>query len=243
MQDKFNYIQHYKKDAKVFNYFQERPSGTAHDERRVRETILNSLPKNYETVLDVGCGSAWVARELLPKNKKITSLDIAVTNVSKALKLYSGSNHFGLVSDSFNLSVKSDSFDVIIASEIIEHVPEPKDFVKELFRVLKPGGVLIITTPYKELLQFSLCIHCNKETPLHSHIHSFDEEILISLYQKNDLKRCGYYRFGNKVLTHLRIHIFLKYLPYKLWKLVDDLASLIIRKQNHIIVKYEKVKP
>ncbi|MFA8343006.1 MAG: class I SAM-dependent methyltransferase [Rhodothermaceae bacterium] len=240
MQHKFNYIQHYKKDAKVFNYFQEKPGGTAHDERRVRETILHSLPQNYNTVLDVGCGSAWVAKELLPKDKKVISLDLSFENVKKALDLYPSKKHSGLISDSFNLAIADNSIDLIIASEIIEHVVDPGSFVKELMRVLKPDGTLIITTPYKELLQYSLCIHCNKETPLHAHIHSFDEEILLSLYKEKDLKRIGYFTFGNKALIHLRMHVILKYLPYRLWRFADSFANFFIRHKIHIIVKYEK---
>lgn len=45
------------------------------------------------------------------------------------------------------LSFATDSFDVILNYETIEHVPDPSAFIKELSRVLKPGGTLVLTTP------------------------------------------------------------------------------------------------
>jgi hypothetical protein len=41
----FNYIEHYKKDAAEFDYFEERKGATAHDERRVREFIISTVER------------------------------------------------------------------------------------------------------------------------------------------------------------------------------------------------------
>ncbi|NLT50772.1 MAG: class I SAM-dependent methyltransferase, partial [Ignavibacteria bacterium] len=163
----FRYAEHYKKDAAEFDYFEERCGATEHDERRLREYIISLIPNSVDTILDVGCGSAWIAKNMLPKHKKVISLDISVTNPKKALSIYPFSNHSGLTADSFFLPFRSNSFSCIVASEIIEHVVSPADFVKELIRVLKPSGKLIISTPYKEKIQYVLCIHCNRTTPLH----------------------------------------------------------------------------
>ena len=51
------------------------------------------------------------------------------------------------VNDIENLNYDSNSFDRIICFETIEHVPNPVEAIKELYRVLKPGGQLILTTP------------------------------------------------------------------------------------------------
>ncbi len=67
--DNFNYIDHYKKDAVEFDYFEERKGATAHDERRVREYIISKIPKSVNSILDVGCGKGWVAKEFLPERK------------------------------------------------------------------------------------------------------------------------------------------------------------------------------
>ncbi len=240
MNTEFNYIKHYQKDAEEFDYFQSRPAGTIHDERRVREMIISRLPRQVKNVLDVGSGSAWVAQKLIPQGLNITSLDISKLNIEKAIKINSHSRHTGIVGDSFNLPFLDNSFDCVISSEVIEHITDPKIFVGELFRVVKTGGTLIITTPYKEELQYYLCIHCNKMTPLHSHIHSFDELKLAGLLNSDDKRSFHFKTFGNKVLLHLRTHILLKFFPFVIWELVDGIFNLLIRKPAHIIVEYKK---
>lgn len=233
----FDYRDHYNKDADNFDYFEERYGATEHDERRLREYISTLVPENAKTILDVGCGSAWIAKTFLPQGKKIISLDISKTNPKKALTRYPSSFHSGLSADSFSLPFRNNVLDCVVASEIIEHVVSPNDFINELLRIVKPGGKLIVSTPYKEKIQYVLCIHCNKVTPLHAHIHTFDEKRLAG-YAGNTTFR--YYRNGNKVLLHLRTYIILKYLPFFFWKLIDKFANLLIPKEAHIIAEYIK---
>jgi 2-polyprenyl-3-methyl-5-hydroxy-6-metoxy-1,4-benzoquinol methylase len=237
----FNYIEHYKTDSELFDYFEERTGGTLHDELRVRQYILSRIDSNIKSILDVGCGRAWLAGELSVNGVFVCSLDASLTNPAKALELYPNENHAGIVADAVNLPFSENSFDSIVASEIIEHIVEPQKFVHELMRCLKPGGKLIITTPYKEVLRYSLCIHCNKMTPVNAHLHTFDEIKLKNLY-KSDSGSFKWSTFGNKALLHLRTHVVLKYLPFSLWKAVDSFFSLFINKQAHIIAVYTKDK-
>jgi SAM-dependent methyltransferase len=238
--DNFNYIDHYKKDAVEFDYFEERTGATAHDERRLREYIISKISNNVNSILDIGCGKGWVAKEFLPKGKKVFSLDISVTNPAIVNKLYSNKNHFGITADSFHLPFNDESVDGVIASEIIEHVYDPTGFVKELFRVVKKGGSLIITTPYKEKIIYYLCIHCNQKTPANAHLHSFDEQKLESLYSGDDLSSFKYETFGNKLLINLRTYVVLQFFPFWLWKLKDKFVNPIYNKPVHIICVYKK---
>jgi len=236
----FNYIEHYKKDAKDFNYFEQRKGATAHDERRVREYVISKVSKSVGSILDVGCGRAWVAKHYLSKSINVYSLDISVTNPAKAMEIYPSVNHKGIVADSFHLPITDESFDCIIASEIIEHVIDPAAFVKELFRVLKKDGKLIITTPYKEKIIYYLCIHCNQKTPANAHLHSFDETKLEGLFSETDLEEFSYNIFGNKFLIFLRTYTILQFTSFWLWRLKDKFANLIFNKPVHIICVYKK---
>ena len=236
----FNYIDHYQKDAFEFDYFEERKGETAHDERRVREYIISKIPKNVNSILDVGCGNGWVAKEFLPKGKQVCSLDISVTNPAIVKKLYPNEKHFAVTADSFQLPFNDNSFDCIIASEIIEHVFDPAGFIKELFRVVKNGRRLIITTPYKEKLIYYLCIHCNQKTPANAHLHSFNELILRDLYSGKDLESFKFETFGNKLLLYLRTYVILQFFPFWMWKLKDKFLNFLINKPAHIISIYKK---
>jgi ubiquinone/menaquinone biosynthesis C-methylase UbiE len=238
--DSFNYKDHYKKDAIEFDYFEEKKGASEHDERRVREYLISKIPKDVKSILDVGCGNGWVAKEFLTKGKEVYSLDISITNPAIATKLYSGEKHFGITSDSFHLPFNDQSFDCVIASEIIEHVFDPAAFVKELFRVVKKGGSLVITTPYNEKIIYYLCVHCNQKTPANAHIHSFDEKKLEGLYSSNDLESFKYETFGNKLLIFLRSYVILKFFPFWLWKIKDKFVNWIYNKPVHIICFYKK---
>jgi len=232
----FRYIDHYEKDAYSSDYFAKRDSGTEHIERRTREYIAAQVNGEAGRILDVGCGKAWVAQLFCPAGYDVVSMDISLRNTSKALKKFPFENHFAVVADAFHLPFKVSTFDYIIASEIIEHVHDPNTFIKNLFSILKPDGKLIITTPYKEKIQYSLCIHCNKPTPLHAHLHSFDEKILESFYRDKDLKNWKSILFGNKLLIHLRTHIILKYLNFKLWMMADRVFNMIFKAPARILV-------
>ncbi len=235
-----NYIDHYKKDAVEFDYFEENKGATAHDERRVHEYIISKVPKEINTILDVGCGRGWVGEHFLPKGVKVHSLDVSTSNPARAMELYPSDNHAGIAADSFKIPFVHDSFDVVIASEIIEHVIDPTEFVKELFRVVKKGGRLLVTTPYKEKLIYYLCVHCNKKTPANAHIHSFDEKKLESYYKDKDLEEFDYETFGNKLLIFLRTYVILQFFPFWLWNLKDKFANFFFRKPIHIICVFKK---
>ncbi len=238
MTQKFDYVEHYKIDAEEFDYFEERTGATKHDEDRVHEYILSKINKSSLSVLDVGTGSAWVAKHFQNTSVKVVSLDISKKNVLIAKNKYPNKHHSPIVADSFTLPFSDNSFDTVIASEIIEHVVLPKDFVAELSRVVKSGGKLIVTTPYKEKLRYYLCIHCNKKTPVHAHIHSFDENKLIELSpNKNNI---SWAVFGNKGLLFLRTYVILQYFPFWLWKFTDSIFNKIKNIPAHIIVEYNK---
>lgn len=236
----FDYWRHYEEDALEFDYFEERSGATGYSETRVKEVINSQVKGTKGAILDVGCGSAWVAAKFCPKGFEVVSLDISLKNTSEALKKYPYPNHFAVAADAFSLPFPPHTFDYVIASEIIEHVASPGAFVKSLFRVVKPGGSLIVTTPYKEKIHYSLCVHCNKPTPHHAHLHSFDEFKLEKLCREDDLREFSFVRFGNKVLIYLRTHVLLKYFSFAAWRVIDKAFNFLYHAPSTILARWEK---
>ncbi|MFH0733645.1 MAG: class I SAM-dependent methyltransferase [bacterium] len=240
MPEKFDYINHYKIDAEKFDYFEQRFGATKDDEKRLREYIISKVPKHPTSVMDVGCGSGWVAEHFLSKSVPVISSDIAFLNVKKVLKIFSNEIHSGFAGDSFNPPIKKEKLNVIISSEVIEHVVDPEKFIHSLYNLLDKNGILIISTPYKEILKYILCTHCNQKTPIHAHLHSFSEQDFVNIASKLQNVKFDYYIFGNKALIFLRMYVILKYLPFTLWKYIDYLANKILNKPAHLVLVFRK---
>lgn len=64
-----------------------------------------------------------------------------------ALDIRSGTG-VRIIGDAQALGVRDDAFDIVLCTEVLEHLPEPQRAVDEMFRVLKPGGSLLLTTRF-----------------------------------------------------------------------------------------------
>jgi 2-polyprenyl-3-methyl-5-hydroxy-6-metoxy-1,4-benzoquinol methylase len=237
----FHYINHYTVDAEVFDYYRDRNDKLEQvSVSLLRRSIIRQIPCNTRFLLDVGCGCAYIAKHFINSGTRVVSLDVAQANVEKALKKYPSDNHAAVVADVFALPFKENTFDCIVASEIIEHTVDPHAFVEALKRVLKPGGTLIISTPYKEKIEYSLCIHCNCKTPKNAHLHSFDKNNMRSLHSTSGLEVERITLVGNKLLLMSRMAILLDKMGYRLWKAIDGIFNVILPKAQHFIIRSKK---
>jgi 2-polyprenyl-3-methyl-5-hydroxy-6-metoxy-1,4-benzoquinol methylase len=236
---KFDYVDHYKKDAEVFDYFQEPCEISENERHRLNQLILDKLGDDAEKILDVGCGNGWLSESVQKDNNHVVSLDVSIINVKRVLQQTPHPNHSGLVADVFNLPFPDNSFDAIVASEIIEHVHDPKRFVDCLLAVLKPNGKLIITTPYNEIIQVHLCVHCNHLTPENAHLHSFNEQNVAKLINA-DVRSWHFSKASNKHFIKLRIYWLLRAIPFRLWRALDKLANRLIKSPTRFIIEIRK---
>jgi ubiquinone/menaquinone biosynthesis C-methylase UbiE/uncharacterized protein YbaR (Trm112 family) len=235
-----NYVVHYQKDAEYFDYFAPRFPETEKEENRVNQYIVSRIPPNARLIADIGCGNGWLARSLLRMDRIVCSLDISFKNVRKVIEINHSENHFGIVADAYFLPFKDSSFDCVVASEIIEHLAEPVAFLKELVRVVKSNGKVIITTPYKEKIRYTLCIHCNKPTPMNAHLHSFDEGNLSDiLKQVEGIRSWRFFKFGNSLVQYFRLYRIFSIFPFALWKLIDKFLNLFFL-PKHILIEIIK---
>ena len=132
----------YDPDSKVkFNYHEEAPSRLG--------VILSKIRKAEAPIklLDIGCYDGHVG--ILLKNKfgkkcQIYGVDAAPNSVKLALK---NGIQAKLCDVTKGISFESNMFDYVFAGEIIEHLYDTDFFLEEIKRVLKPNGILIITTP------------------------------------------------------------------------------------------------
>ncbi|MFH1455582.1 MAG: class I SAM-dependent methyltransferase [archaeon] len=115
---------------------------------KVYEFIPSIIPKGKE-VLDAGCGEGYGANYLAKKGFQVIAIDINKKTIIEARKKYRESCLF-LQLNAEKLPYKNETFDAIMSSHVIEHLKNDAGYVKELQRVLKKGGKLILTTPNKK---------------------------------------------------------------------------------------------
>lgn len=101
--------------------------------------------KKYETLLDVGCGTAYLI-ELLSKTHraKHVGLDLSSEMIRQASdKKIDGAEY--VVGKSDELPFEDNTFDVVTCSQSFHHYPDTDRAMREVFRVLKPGGIYILS--------------------------------------------------------------------------------------------------
>jgi len=108
--------------------------------------ILEEIEKvQFETLLDAGCGTAPMISLLKEKypDKKYTGVDLSEKMIEKAKEKNLENTEF-VVGDCENLPFAENSFDIVINSQSFHHYPNPQDFFNSVYKVLKPGGRLIL---------------------------------------------------------------------------------------------------
>jgi ubiquinone/menaquinone biosynthesis C-methylase UbiE len=142
----------------LFSKIEETGIGTHNEEARYQwvEKTLGKIPSGHK-ILDAGAGE-------LKFKKYCTHLEY----VSQDFAQYDGegdssglqtqtwdNSKLDIVSDITAIPVDDDSFDAVMCNEVIEHVPDPVKALKELNRVLRPGGYLVVTAPFASLTHFA----------------------------------------------------------------------------------------
>ena len=119
--------------------------------RRARRVIQQLELKKGDKVLDLGCGNGYYPYLLsrIPLNLKITGIDSHLNAIEDAKRDVGEKNAKFIIGNAEKLPFPENSFDKIVMSEIIEHVRDDIMVLKEARRVLKPGGILVLTTPNK----------------------------------------------------------------------------------------------
>lgn len=117
-------------------------------------TVCNWMPKGINNLLDVGC--SWDLFKYLTLNKESTqciiAIDIDQSKVSEGSKYYSNTNF--ICSDIQIVPFKANAFDLITILDVLEHVDNDKKAIEELWRILKPGGILILSVPHAGSFDF-----------------------------------------------------------------------------------------
>ena len=161
--------------------------------QRSRHRIILGYLDGQGAILDIGCGSSRIIQDLAGA----VGMDI-LQNKLRWLR----ARHKLLVRGSCDhLPFLDESFSAIINSEVIEHVPDAPEIMTEMWRVLRPGGILILGTPdYGRWLWWVLEWIYGKVLPgayAHEHITRFTRDnltdrLLTAGYEILDCRYVGF---------------------------------------------------
>lgn len=134
----------------------------------IRDTLLKHFDRNIDdalplkdlNILDIGCGGGLLCEPLARLGAKVTGIDPSRRNIDVA-KAHAKTSELDIayrVATAEGLATKAESFDLVLAMEVIEHVPDTDAFVKTCTRLVKPGGLLLISTINRTFKALGLAI-------------------------------------------------------------------------------------
>jgi ubiquinone/menaquinone biosynthesis C-methylase UbiE len=107
-------------------------------------------------ILEVCCGQGGTAA-YLPKTANFTGVDLSDTAIALAKETFKDRPNYRFQQmDACKLDFEDSIFDVVIAKEAIEHLPDVGACLREAYRVLKPTGKLIVTSPNRDSLHLRM---------------------------------------------------------------------------------------
>jgi len=146
-----------------------------------RKNIIKSLLyskrlKNKNIILDAGCGTG---SNITFFSQFGTTYGIDISSTATKFCRMRGIKNV-LTGDVSKLPYKNSFFDIVSCMDVLEHIENERKAIKEIFRVLKPGGVFILTVP---ALPFLFSKHDNAQ----GHFRRYNRKYLSKL-----LKSCGF---------------------------------------------------
>lgn len=133
---------------------------------QARAMFMQKVLEYKGEFLEIGPGYGRVMVEV-QKQASITGLEMDLELIEKLssrnLKVVQGIAEKMPFADA--------SFDVVISEEVLEHIKNQKQVIKEIYRVLKPGGIVILTTPnkwiYRTLMFVNNIVKWNFQAPIY----------------------------------------------------------------------------
>jgi 2-polyprenyl-3-methyl-5-hydroxy-6-metoxy-1,4-benzoquinol methylase len=144
---------------------------------KLKKKMVNEIIKSHDiknkVILSIGTGDKPVFK--FSNTKIVVYQDISVNALIKAKKLLKNNGVRYFVASNNLFPCISGKVDIIFAGEVIEHVKDAHAFLDECCRVLKPEGVLILTTPNKKAILYRIIGRDFSKDTQHISLLSYDQ--------------------------------------------------------------------
>jgi len=126
-------------------------SGEIRHEHLHRYAWCARLAKDKD-VLDIACGEGYGSAMLAARAKSVIGIDIDDATIEHARKAYQGIAGLQFKrGDAAGIPLADDSVDLVVSFETIEHHDRHREMIAEIRRVLRPGGVLVLSSPNRDV--------------------------------------------------------------------------------------------
>ena len=153
-------------------------------------------------LLDVGSGFGFFVAEMKKKGWEAAGVEISQKALDYARNVLGLTVHSGPLEKA---GFPDNHFDAVTGFYVIEHLPLPKAFLRECYRILKPGGLVLLryphTTPIKNFLRF-LGVR-NRLYDVPAHLCDFSPKIIQECLEKIGFEKCQHLIGGYTLPQHL----------------------------------------
>lgn len=211
-------------------------------EARIISPRLSKMlnPRANERVLDIGCGAGFFSVRLAFKYEcNVTGIDIDSQDIKLAnfVKNSYGKNNLNFKTmDVIDLDFHSSSFDKVICLYLLEHISDDERVIKNISKVLKKNGILVIYVPTDKKTKFKPSVE--------SHVREgYSIEGLKLLLERNGY-RLVKYEYGRKPIENISHFIEKKTNPFVMFPILYPLSKLgdVISKSGvAILAKFERI--
>lgn len=135
-------------------------------------------------VLDIACGEGYGSAMLAQKADKVFGVDISIETIQHAQRRYKSANLEYMAGSCAHIPLSDASVDMVVSFETIEHHEQHEQMMQEIKRVLRPTGVLLISSPDK--LHYAAAAGPDYINPYHiKELYQHEFKQLLGAYFKN----------------------------------------------------------
>jgi len=178
------------------------------------DSFSNYIPllekyRKLNRILDVGCGHGFFLNECKKNDWECRGIDVSKKSIEYAQREFDFQVECKTLEQS---AFSSGSFDVVILWNVLDEVPSPTELLEEIYRIIRPGGVVIVRVrnasfhiPAHRIIRFMSCFSSGISSwdPSVIHLFSFSSKDLRKLFSKTGFKD---YNINNAKMTWTKMN-------------------------------------
>lgn len=239
------YNRYHKKNGKYFSVISDNNFTYYNHLKALKIPLSNVSPIR---VLDVGCGVGTLAFYMANKGNQVHAIDLSpdAIKIAEEFKAFSGMTNVNFQAIEISALPADLRFDLVTCTEVIEHIPDEKEFAKRLASSTSSGGYLLLSTPSVNAPLFRLGLLDNFDKEV-GHLRRYSIDSISNLLEESGFTIVSAWKtesiIRNVLFTYKAFGILIRFirgpliplfhaLDNKLAKLLGESDILILARKN-----------